>query len=1019
MPPVSRVSLEPSPYVSHDVSKENYMRSSRKTSICNLHVVAVLLMTLGIFSSAIQANPITDENALPGTYSGWGDWDAQNRLIEGYASEVSVLPGQDLHLHVSANPAAGYRVEIYRLGWYGGAGARLMGCVPDCATANPVLAATQAIPSPDPVTGMVSATWPVTDVVPVGADWVSGYYVAKIRLASGTVGAATVPFIVRAPATRAKVALVQVPENTWQAYNNWGGKSLYDNNSTGGRAYKVSFNRPYARENWSLFDYEIQMVRFLEREGYDVAYQTELDTHTNPKALTGYSLAMVIGHGEYWTKEVRDAFEGARDSRVNLGFFGANIAYWQMRYEDKARTIVEYKSAALDPQTKTALKTDQFRLLNPSRPECRLLGIQYQEGNWSVTGANFNRDYAVNETSLTDPWFNQTGFVEGDVLGMAVGYEWDSLTIGCASPLARVFFQYDGGSTLESAHATRYVAPSGARVFATGSLAWIWQLDDWFRTGDPSGHVADRRLQQFTRNALDDLMTPPGSQKHYPPVASITSDTVDAIAGRVINLKDSSVDQDGKIVSRAWDTNNDGIFAEGSKASVRVSYPDVGRYQVALKVTDNSGLTEIARHQFIVSTTSLPEANLTTNPSFESGTNGWMSWQGKLASITSPQAVDGRKFIRSTYLSGTAFTLHSAGPVSTDLIMGHTYLGSAWVRAGSKSAIGKNVTLKIREKTPDGVLVKDMVGPSVTLASSKYFQRISVRAQAMQSGNQMDIRISMDPAMPKDAFDIDQISLIDSSISPAPSISPIAVISTPPTVSPMLQTVTLFDSSTDVDPAQKLIRAWDLHGTGLFNEGSGPTASLIFRAPGIYPVTLNVSDSNGANSTQTEYVTVVSCMTCPVNNLTANPSFEVWTSGWGSQGPIRRLEDQNAVDGRFIARATSQTSGGAFTLLDSPRTITSTIAGHAYKGTVYVRAGATSSIGKSVQLKIREWNLANVIVKETVSPPLILSAGFQEVSVIANAELSANEMDIRVSMNQPTLEDMFDVDAFTLVDANQ
>lgn len=985
------------------------------------HVRTLMLIVLALvgFSFGARANPITDENALPGTYTGWSDWDAQNRLIEAYASEVSVLPGDQIHVHVSTKPAAGYRIEIYRLGWYGGAGARLIRCVPDCASSNPVLGATQAIPAPDSSTGMINAAWPTTDVVTVGGDWVSGYYVAKVRLTSGSKGAATVPFIVRAPANRSKVALVQVSENTWQAYNNWGGKSLYDNNSTGGRAYKVSFNRPYARTNWSLFDYEIQMVRFLEREGYDVAYQAELDAHNNPASLMGYSLVMVNGHGEYWTKEIRDAFDAARDNGVNLGFFGANLGYWQMRYEDNARTIVEYKSATLDPQPNTALKTDQFRLLNPPRPECRLMGIQYQEGNWAITGANFYRDYVVNQAALTDPWFSQTGFVEGDVLGLAVGYEWDSLSLGCQSPLARVFFSYNGGSTQEAAHATRYVAPSGARVFSTGSLNWNWRLDDWFRTGDPSGHVTDPRLQQFTRNALNDLLSTQGTQTYYPPVASISSDTVDAIVGRTIILNDSSVDQDGTIAARAWDTNNDGVFDEGSNPSVQVSYPNAGVNQVALKVTDNSGLTSIATQQFIVNTTSLPTGNLTTNPSFEAGKTGWGSWQGTLTSVTTPQAVDGQKVVRVTYSTGTSFTLNSAAPVVTSSIMGHNYLGSAWVRAGSTSAIGENVRLKIREKNSVGVVVKDIAGPTVTLTSTSKFQRLSVSGQAIQSGNQIDIRISMDPALPNDAFDADQVTLIDSSIFGAPGSTPDAAITVPTSPMPMLQTVTLFDSSTDADPAQKLIRAWDLHGSGLFNEGSGPTASLIFPAPGVYPVTLNISDANGLNSSQTEYVTVVSCLACPANNLTANPSFEVWNSGWVSQGPVKRLEDPDAVDGRFIARVASQTAGGTFTLLDSPRTITSTVAGHAYKAAVYVRAGTPTSIGKNVQLKIREWTSAGALVKETVSAPLILGTGFQSVSVVGNAQASADQMDIRVSMNQPTIQDVFDVDVFTLVDLNQ
>ena len=149
---------------------------------------------------------------------------------------------------------------------------------------------------------------------------------------------------------------------------------------------------------------------------------------------------------------MRDAFEGARNGGTNLAFFGSNIAYWQMRYEDAGRTLVEYKDGALDPEPLANLKTDEFRLLNPPRPECQLMGIQYNESNWAITGASFYRDFAINNVSISDPWFLGTGFAPGDTLGLSVGYEWDSLSPGCNAPLARVFFQYEGGSPSETAH---------------------------------------------------------------------------------------------------------------------------------------------------------------------------------------------------------------------------------------------------------------------------------------------------------------------------------------------------------------------------------------------------------------------------------------------------------------------------------------------------------------------------------------------------------------------------------------
>src|SRR5919199_2367469 len=218
----------------------------------------------------------------------------------------------------------------------------------------------------------------------VPPDWVSGYYEARLRLTAGTQAGRFYPvwFVVREPALRASAIVVQVPVNTWQAYNNWGGRSLYDFNSGGARASRVSFDRPYAVRvpgaQASPLPWEIQLVRFLEREGYDVSYQTDADTDRDPASLLRHRLVMTAGHSEYWTKAMRDGFESARDHGTNLVFTGANNAYWQVRYEDGRRTIVGYKSLA-DPIAGPALETIRFRDLAQPRAECALVGVQFKE----------------------------------------------------------------------------------------------------------------------------------------------------------------------------------------------------------------------------------------------------------------------------------------------------------------------------------------------------------------------------------------------------------------------------------------------------------------------------------------------------------------------------------------------------------------------------------------------------------------------------------------------------------------
>ncbi len=474
-------------------------------------MLAVPLVAL-VAGVASAANPIAGENAKPGT-PGWLPQAATGRTVEGYATETSVRPGGTVHLHVSTSPNAHYRVVVYRLGWYGGLGARRVACLPGCAKDEE--GASRAVPAPDAATGRLDAGWPVTDSLPVAEDAVSGYYLIEFVLTDGPQAgrAAFTYVIVRSPPGRQSTILVQVPVNTWQAYNDWGGKSLYDNLSTGGRrANRVSFERPYS---WSPgpggqpLEWEYPLVRFLEHHGYDVSYQTDVDTDADPSSLLRHRLVVTAGHGEYWTKTMRDAFDATRDAGTNLAFMGANTGYWQVRYEDGGQTIVAYKSRN-DPEPDPALKTTMFRDLEPPRYECELLGIQSQGVGltWQPS------DYAIVPATLSDPWLRGTGFHAGDTLRGIVSVESDTIpgnqsaADSCGHSLT-VFFHHETGSDKSgNADAVRYTAASGARVFASGSHTFAWGLDDFAGNPDETHGLADPRLQRFALNALDDLTRP-------------------------------------------------------------------------------------------------------------------------------------------------------------------------------------------------------------------------------------------------------------------------------------------------------------------------------------------------------------------------------------------------------------------------------------------------------------------------------------------------------------------------------
>jgi hypothetical protein len=458
-------------------------------------------------TSSAAANPVQQENSQPGT-PGWQIPPGAGTVITGYASETSVAPGQSFHLHVDAPPGSRYRVLVYRLGWYQGIGGRLIMCVPGCRSSR----AATAQPSPTipaSVTGLFRAPWRVTDSVEIPPDAVSGYYEAKLEVVSGAYAGAVggVPMIVReSPAAPASAVLVQVPVNTWEAYNPWGGKSLYQF-GTDRHALEVSFERPFDQRELHDMGTELELpwVRFLERSGIDVSYQTDVDTDRAPGSLLHHRLVFAIGHDEYWTQRMRDAFDRALALSTNL-VFGSNSGEWRMRYAAGRRAIVEWRDPSIDPIHDRRLDDGFFRTFG--EPECKLMGVEHQ---WAA-----QRNLTAPPTSYTvvgpagDPWLAAAGLAPGDVIPGVVGYEWDSLVPGCfAGRVVPLMTALDRGSdgVLRSADMVLATARSGGRVFAMGTMELASALDDL------DGRSPNPRMVAFVKAVLRDL-TRPAARRH-------------------------------------------------------------------------------------------------------------------------------------------------------------------------------------------------------------------------------------------------------------------------------------------------------------------------------------------------------------------------------------------------------------------------------------------------------------------------------------------------------------------------
>ncbi len=435
-------------------------------------------------------NPIPDENRLAGD----PDWlrnftQSWNHQIEGYTDRVSAKAGEAVQVMVRSDTARGATWTLYRLGWYGGAGARKL------ADGTVQVASQPACPD-DKSTGMVRCAWAPTFTLTVPHEAVSGLYVIRVKRDDGY--ATYLPVVIKDD--RQADLYFQASVTTWQAYNAWGGESLYadaDDDIPGGFAVQVTFDRPYLAWNGTgqMLRWEQYMARYLERHGYDVSYTTSLDvSREGVDAVKKRGAFLSVAHDEYWPGPERDAIDTARDVGVPLYFFGANPAYWKVRLSEpgadgNARVITCYKMhPELDPLAGTPDRTGRFRDAAINRPEEALVGVMYE--SWMF----FGHPWVV--TGASHPLYAGTGLKEGDTLPMLVGYEYDR-TFSNDTPVKATLVAHSPVIDAEGkpgfAESTVYTAPSGALVFGAGTIYWALGLD---------GPQRDGRIERMTANLL-------------------------------------------------------------------------------------------------------------------------------------------------------------------------------------------------------------------------------------------------------------------------------------------------------------------------------------------------------------------------------------------------------------------------------------------------------------------------------------------------------------------------------------
>ncbi|WP_143094115.1 N,N-dimethylformamidase beta subunit family domain-containing protein [Streptacidiphilus jiangxiensis] len=445
-------------------------------------------------ATGVQSAATLAENAKPGA----SDWRITKLgapdEIEGYTDRASARPGEPLALHVSTT-APGFTVSAYRVGWYGGAQARLVW------RSDRIAGKRQPAPVIQSPTRTVRAGWQPSLSLDT-RDWPEGAYLLRLDAVNGS--QRWVPLILRSQDARGRV-LVMHGTATWQAYNTWGGTSLYqgENGSYGSRALKVSFDRPYADEGAEKFlVYERALVVLAERLGLPLAYTSGIDVHTDPSVLSGATAVLSLGHDEYWTPQQRQSVTKARDAGTNIAFLGANTCFRRIRVEDDGRTVVCYKTDYRDDPAylqDRALTTTDFRSGPAADPESSMTGVLYE-------GYPTDAPYVVH---LPDHWlFEGTGVRAGDSFAHLVGVEYDRVTPSAPTPrpieiLAHSPLVCNGNhSHSDTAY---YTARSGAGVFASGTMRWVEGL---MAGGHDDGgdHGMDARTAVFVTRTTENLL---------------------------------------------------------------------------------------------------------------------------------------------------------------------------------------------------------------------------------------------------------------------------------------------------------------------------------------------------------------------------------------------------------------------------------------------------------------------------------------------------------------------------------
>jgi len=478
------------------------------------------------------ASWVVAENARQGTF----DWVIDSKAhpsrasIEGFADRVSVVPGEELSIFVNTR-ASTFRAEVYRMGYYAGFGARL-------------IASTKDLPGyvqPDPVftpgINRVECSWRRSYRFTVTDAWPPGNYLIRLSASSGR--AHFIPVTVRDDASRAAIVM-QNSVTTWQAYNHWGGYSLYGGTRINGlseyesRSRVVSFDRPYANPDANgsgdWLGNEFPFLYLAERHGLDLAYMTNVDIDERPGLLAKHRVLVSLGHDEYWSWQMRYGVQGELLKGLNVAFLGANACYRQIRFGSSGlgprREVICYKDYLADPVYRSTpwLATGVSWATTPDQtPESQFVGAMYQD--FGATGDL--RVYDPSAFVFREMHLNRHSRVRG-----VIGSEFDAFEPRICPENVQILAHSPTLGVSGYSDMTYYTTPLGGGVFDSGTADFVTAM--WSGAGHLPGLLsfgvgpAASKIEAMTLNLLRvfaigpaAISTPskPNWQKIYQPLA--------------------------------------------------------------------------------------------------------------------------------------------------------------------------------------------------------------------------------------------------------------------------------------------------------------------------------------------------------------------------------------------------------------------------------------------------------------------------------------------------------------------